>query len=79
MQMSNLFSEYSTSSYTDWKEKIIQNLKGKNYNNNLVSKSENIEISPIYHAENTTESYPIHIPDNWEQIQLITTYKDMNI
>ena len=69
--MSNLFSEFSTSSYTDWKEKIIQNLKGKNYNNNLVSKSENIEISPIYHAENTIECYPIHLPDNWKQIQLI--------
>ena len=42
--MNKLFNDFSGRSYSEWKEKISEDLKGKGFNKFLVSTSENIEI-----------------------------------
>ena len=52
MEQTSLFEEFETSSLKDWKEKIIKDLKGKDYEETLVWKDENgIKHQPIYSAE----------------------------
>lgn len=52
MEHKSLFEEFETSSLSEWNEKIIKDLKGKNYKETLVWEDENgIEHQPIYSAE----------------------------
>ena len=52
MEQTSLFEEFETSSLKDWKEKIIKDLKGKDYEETLVWEDENgIKHQPIYSAE----------------------------
>ncbi len=59
MNNKNLFSEFSEVSAKQWKQKIQFELKGKDYNENLIWESpEGIKVKPFYTAEdlNTTET-----------------------
>lgn len=52
MEETSLFEEFETSSLGEWKEQIIKDLKGKDYEKTLVWKDENgIEHQPVYNAE----------------------------
>lgn len=52
MEQTSLFENFGTGSLKDWKEKIIKDLKGKNYEETLVWEDENgIKHQPIYSAE----------------------------
>lgn len=53
----NLFEEFSRISKEDWMRQVIKDLKGKDFENTLVSKtSDGIKIDPFYTAEDTQEN-----------------------
>ena len=52
MNKNNLFAGFSTISQQQWKDKIITDLKGKDYNNTLVwTDTDGISHQPFYHQE----------------------------
>ena len=69
--MSNLFSAFNEVRKSEWKEKINADLKGDDYNEKLISLSEGIKISPIYHADDKIKTYNCNFPSDWETYQLI--------
>jgi len=69
--MSKLFSSFEKISKKRWLEKINIDLKEDDYNTKLVSKIEDIEIDPIYHADDKITTHNINYPSDWEPYQLI--------
>ena len=65
--MSNLFEEFPGFSASDWKEKILIDLKGKEYNS-LISEDGTL---PFYHADNVEQNQPLIKKDTWNTCQLI--------
>ncbi len=58
MDKEKLFEAFPPISTADWKEKIIKDLKGADYNKKLVWKtSEGFDVQPFYRTENLTD-YP---------------------
>ncbi|WP_298424631.1 methylmalonyl-CoA mutase subunit beta [uncultured Kordia sp.] len=54
--MSNLFNEFDNVSAAQWKQKIQVDLKGADYNDTLITATqEGIDITPFYHSENFGE------------------------
>ncbi len=52
MEREKLFKEFPSTSTKDWKEKIITDLKGADYNRKLVWRTpEGFEVQPFYRAE----------------------------
>ena len=48
----NLFDEFDSVSSKQWKQKIQFDLKGADYNNTLIWKTnEDIDVKPFYHAD----------------------------
>ena len=69
-----LFSEFDEVSSKQWKQQIQFELKGADYNEVLVWKSdEGINVKPFYHADEFTENFaPIPgFPTNWSVCQNI--------
>jgi len=61
-----LFSEFSSVSAKEWKQKIQVDLKGADYNETLVWESpEGIKVKPFYHADDKTESANIRNACGW--------------
>lgn len=53
----NLFEEFPRISKEDWMRQVIKDLKGKDFENTLVSEtSDGIKIAPFYTAEDTREN-----------------------
>ena len=69
--MSELFKNFNRVNLKQWKEKVISDLKGANYNEKLVSDFEGIEILPIYNKESVKSFYSSNLPTNWTPFQLI--------
>ena len=65
--MSNLFEEFSELSASDWKEKILTDLKGKEYNS-LIAEDGTL---PFYHADNVEQNQPLTKENTWSACQLI--------
>lgn len=67
-----LFDDFKEVSHQQWKDKIIIDLKGKNFNENLVWKSiEGITVQPFYNhedlASNISKNYDLSSTfNNWE-------------
>jgi methylmalonyl-CoA mutase len=58
--MSNLFDEFDTVSAAQWKQKIQVDLKGADYNQTLITATqEGIDIKPFYHSETCGNILPI--------------------
>ncbi|MBC8753781.1 methylmalonyl-CoA mutase [Kordia sp. YSTF-M3] len=58
--MSNLFDEFDTVSAAQWKQKIQVDLKGADYNQTLITATqEGIDIKPFYHSETYGNTLPI--------------------
>ncbi len=68
MEDNNLFSEFPPVSVKEWKEKIIKDLKGADYNKKLVWRtSEGFEVQPFYVKADTSglkhiQTYPASFP-----------------
>ena len=66
-----LFKEFDEVSSSAWKQKIQVDLKGADYNDTLLWKSnEGITVKPFYHSEDLSEKINIPI-NNWKVAQLI--------
>ncbi|PQJ32905.1 methylmalonyl-CoA mutase [Nonlabens arenilitoris] len=66
--MSNrLFEDFEPVSETAWKQKIQMDLKGADYNETLVTKTNSgIDIKPIYHSDSAPQlNIPARATDNW--------------
>ncbi len=62
----NLFSEFAEVSAKQWKQKIQFDLKGADYNENLVWKSlDGINVKPFYHPDESPEPVQIKNPLKW--------------
>ena len=66
--MEKLFEEFSHKTLKEWNDKIISDLKNKDYKNLIWESPENIKVDPVYNIE----SIPNHKGDcsynhiNWE-------------
>ena len=57
----SLFSEFDPISSKQWKQKIQFELKGEDYNDNLIWNSpENIKVKPFYNQEDLQENLPVN-------------------
>ena len=69
--MSKLFEDFNKVSLNEWREKINQDLKGADYNKNLVSEIEGISVQPIYTDESKSKRFSTKLPKNWIAFQYI--------
>lgn len=70
----NLFDDFKSVSSKEWKQKIQADLKGADYNENLIWKSpEGIHVKPFYHRDEFLEGFtPIPgQPEGWNIGQFI--------
>tara|TARA_B110000503_G_scaffold143181_1_gene243072 strand:- start:276 stop:1577 length:1302 start_codon:yes stop_codon:yes gene_type:complete len=84
MEETSLFEEFETSSLSEWKEQIVKDLKGKDYEKTLVWKDENgIEHQPVYNAESIANNDLITAiqaaqkkSTHWSNVQLFDAKDD---
>ena len=69
--MNKLFSEFKTVTKKEWYSNIISNFKEIDFENNLISTSENIKIYPFYHKDDNCKTFSAVFPDSWASYQLI--------
>ncbi|MCW5515810.1 methylmalonyl-CoA mutase subunit beta [Muriicola sp. Z0-33] len=67
MKKTNLFEEFQDVSSKSWKQKIQFDLKGADYNKNLIwNAPEGIPIKPYYHQDDLSSSTPTpKLPEQW--------------
>jgi len=70
MQNEQLFNEFSKISSEEWKEKIITDLKGKDFNELIWKGESKIDIQPFY-AENNTENPPLYPAKIWRNCEYV--------
>ncbi len=84
MEDTSIFEEFKTGSLSEWKEQIIKDLKGKDYNDTLVWSDENgVEHQPVYNAESITTNDLIQAiqaaqkkSTHWGNVQLFDGTED---
>jgi methylmalonyl-CoA mutase len=59
------FLNFPSVSSSEWKEKIIKDLKGKNYNTVISQTAEGIDIHPFYHRDNTSSVPDLSAHEPW--------------
>ena len=66
--MDHLFDEFEGQTLKKWKEKIISDLKGKDFNDLKWKSPDGIEVSPIYNIESTSKKYgeTTHHHSDWQ-------------
>lgn len=67
-----LFDEFESVSAKAWKQKIQVDLKGADYNDTLVTKTdEGIDIKPFYHADDQNENFKLPQTQHWSVTEKI--------
>ena len=62
----DLFSDFQEVSAKQWKQKIQYDLKGADYNQTLVWKSnDGVSVKPFYHPDETVDPAPVKPPQGW--------------
>ena len=66
--MEKLFKEFSPKTLAEWNEKIMTDLKGKDYENLIWESPENIKVAPVYNHKsvNDTKGETTHHHADWE-------------
>lgn len=65
--MQNIFSEFKPVSAAQWKEQLIKDLKGENYDDLIWHNENGFDVQPFYTAENLKHSYlPAFSHNDWE-------------
>jgi len=68
----SLFSDFSSVSEKEWKNKIQVDLRGKDYNETLITRlNEGISIKPFYHADNFKQLVIPNTPTSYKICQTI--------
>ncbi|APG59109.1 methylmalonyl-CoA mutase subunit beta [Christiangramia salexigens] len=74
-----LFQEFEEVSAKQWKQKIQADLKGADYNEKLVTKTNHgIDIKPFYSAEDIPANLKVSNPSNWSICEKIYIEKPEN-
>ena len=64
--MQKLFSEFTPTTASQWKEQLIKDLKGIDYNTLVWKTSSEIDIDPFYTIENLTmDPTPVFTTSDW--------------
>ena len=75
----SLFTEFNPVSEKEWKQKIQVDLKGKDYNETMITKTdEGIDIKPFYHSESQVE-LNIPSPKKWYITEKINNSEIQNL
>ena len=62
----DLFSDFQEVSAKQWKQKIQYDLKGADYNQTLVWKSnDGVSVKPFYHPDEAVDPTPVNPPSGW--------------
>ena len=69
--MNNLDLKFSASSKLDWERKILSEKKLEPFKGSHKEKTEDINIHPIYHADDNIPTYECDFPDKWTNFQYI--------
>ena len=71
-----LFTDFDKVSSKQWKQKIQADLKGADYNDTLIWKTnEGIDVKPFYHADEFDAPFKsIPSPEGWSICQTIFVY-----
>ena len=68
----NLFEEFEEVSTKQWKQKIQYDLKGEDYNETLVWKTNHgVNVKPFYNSEEMISSSNPVIPTSWKIVEKI--------
>lgn len=68
----DLFKDFPAVSSKQWKQKIQMDLKGADYNETLITKTDDgVDIQPFYHRDQMTESFMPESPDSWKLCEKI--------
>lgn len=75
----DLFSEFDEVSAKQWKQRIQFDLKGGDYNESLVWKSnDGVAVNPFYHPDETPQPVSVNAPSGWnacEKIYVVSSEK----
>lgn len=64
--MQKLFTEFTPTTATQWKEQLVKDLKGIDYNTLVWKTNSGIDITPFYTHENiTTDPAPVFTASDW--------------
>jgi len=68
-----LFDDFNSVSSKEWKQKIQADLKGADYNETLIWKTnQGVDVKPFYHADEFENHFKtVSSPNNWSICQLI--------
>lgn len=71
--MDKLFSTFKSSTAQDWKDQIIKDLKGTDFEKLIWHHSNGLDIHPFYTSEDTKEKYkPVFTHKDWDVCEQIT-------
>ena len=76
--MSNIFEDFNAISKAQWEKKIKEDLSKIQLKPKMI-KSEDIEISPIYHNEDKFEILNCNYPSKWNIFSYIENNDAINI
>jgi len=74
--MEKLFSEFSTLSEQQWKDQIIKDLKGADYNSLVWHTKNGFDINPFYVAENSSNQQPLFSEHDWDICEPIDVFDE---
>ncbi|MHB8261573.1 MAG: methylmalonyl-CoA mutase subunit beta [Bacteroidia bacterium] len=77
--MNNLFSVFKPSTAQDWKNQIIKDLKGTDFEKLIWHHSNGLNIHPFYTSEDTKEKHnPLFTHKDWDVCEQITVSDEKN-
>lgn len=72
MNTPNLFEEFPVVTRDDWKNKVIQDLKGADFDKRLTWKTlDGLQLSPFYTIEDRPEGIPSRTKSGWRNYQYV--------
>jgi methylmalonyl-CoA mutase len=79
--MNHLFDEFEGQTLKKWKEKIISDLKGKDFNDLKWKSLDGIEVSPIYNKESNSKNSgeTTHHHSDWQIEQSLDTPENKDV
>ena len=68
--MNKLFTNFNHISKNKWKDKIIVDLKEKDYSKALISEIEEIKIDAIFHQDDNVSVHRVFFPNHGQYINM---------
>lgn len=74
--MEKLFSEFNGVSEQQWKDQIIKDLKGADYNSLIWHTKNGFDVKPFYTGENTEKRSPLFSSSDWDICEPIEVFDE---